>query len=290
MFVSKISFFMKFLMLLWGGVLLGMGAWAQQAKILPKDNTGNAIEQGQTVGSPTQEAPDQSGKTDILANSSTPETLIELREDAEELIIEAEFTLRQIARHNEYKDQFAENIKTAKAVIIFPKVLKGGFTVLGAEGGNGVVLAKAPNGKWSYPSFYTMVGGSAGLQIGAQSSEMVVLIMTDRALVATLKNRFRFGTELNAAVGTEGAGYETNVTTGTNFKTADTHSYTINQGLFIGMGIEGSYMKERVAMNQAFYDAKPEEATTKTIIIQGVYANEKANPLRDELYTLSSGQ
>lgn len=238
---------------------------------------------------PTQTPNSTTGQTDILADSSDPETLAKLRDDAEEMILEAEFTLRQVARHKEYKAEFTENMQKAKAVIIFPKVLKGGLG-FGAEGGNGVILAKAPNGQWSYPSFYTMVGGSAGLQIGAQASEMVVLIMTDKALVATLKNRIRLGGELNAAVGTEGAGYEKNATTGTNFKTPDTHTYAINQGLFIGVAGEVSYMTERTAMNQAFYNTKPEQATTKTIIIQGQHANERANPLRKKLYSLSQGQ
>lgn len=301
----KKAFLSKILMVMMGSGVLSAISMAQQVEILPKENTGQtqtiqSVPQPQTQSQPTSQPqpvsqggvspvqPDQSGKTDILADSKDPETLAQLKDDAEELILEAEFTLRQISRHNEYKDEFNKNIKNAKAVIIFPKVLKGGFTILGAEGGNGIILAKAPNGKWSYPSFYTMVGGSAGLQIGAQSSEMVILVMTDKALVATLKNRVRLGTELNAAVGTEGAGYEKNVTTGTNFKTPDTHSYTINQGLFIGMGLEGSYMVERKAMNQAFYGTKPEEATTKSIIIQGGYANERANPLRAKLYALST--
>ncbi len=68
-------------------------------------------------------------------------------------------------------------IKTAQAVMIFPSVLKGSF-IIGAEGGNGVLLTKDANGEWSYPAFYTLGAGSIGLQAGFQDAEAVFVINT----------------------------------------------------------------------------------------------------------------
>ena len=291
--------------------LSSSSAYAQQAEIIKKDTTvpqpvqqpvEQATEQPQTpqpveqsdAVEPAQDTSDtpeiRESDRGLPADSADDKTLEGLKIDAEELVLDAEFTLRKIARHEEYNAQFTEHIKQAKAIIIFPQIIKGAFAVLGAEGGNGVLLAKAPNGKWSYPSFYTTLAGSAGLQIGAQSSEMVVLVMTEKALVATLKHRVHLGGELNVAAGVEGVGYEKGITTKTDFKQPDLHSYILNKGLFIGAGFEGSYMMERNTMNQAFYNSKPDEATTKSIIIQGQLANDKANPLRDTLYRFSSAQ
>ena len=288
------------------GLGLSAPALAQSAEIIKKPTVTPVQQEQQPLEQPAEQpaqqpaeqqpAPNQQGTPineadrGLPADSADAQTLAGLKIDAEELVSEAEFTLMKISRHKEYAPQFAQNIKNAKAIIIFPQVIKGAFAVFGAEGGNGVLLAKAPNGKWSFPSFYTSVAGSAGFQIGAQSSEMVMLVMSDKALVATLQNRFRLGGELNVAAGTEGVGYEKGVTTKTDFESADLHSYTVNKGLFIGAGFEGSYMIERNTMNQAFYNTLPDEATTKSIIIEGQLANDKANPLRDTLYRMSSAQ
>ena len=290
-------------------VLYSSNSYAQTAEIVKKQTVKPAQQpaqqptqqqstEQQPVEQATPEQPAQQANNPTIkesdrglpADSADDKTLADLKITAEELVLEAEFVLRKIARHDEYAEQFAENIKNAKAVIIFPQIIKGAFAVLGAEGGNGVLLAKAPNGKWSYPSFYTTLAGSAGLQIGAQSSEMVMLVMTEKALVATLKHRVHLGGELNVAAGIEGVGYEKGVTTKTDFKKPDLHSYILNKGLFIGAGFEGSYMMERNTMNQAFYGSNPDEATTKSIIIQGQLSNETANPLRETLYRFSSVQ
>ena len=278
-------------------------ASAQGVEILSGNDTVTPLQETTNVSETEQSTPIINKNTQIQqqeniavsdadrglpADSADAETLKELKLDAEELVLEAQFALQKIARHPDYKDQFAENIQKAKAVIVFPQIIKGAFAVLGAEGGHGVLLAKAPNGQWSYPSFYTMLAGSAGLQIGAQRSEMVVLVMSDKALVATLQNRVHLGGELNVAAGTEGVGYEKGITTKTNFETPDLHTYTVNQGLFIGASLEGSYMIERDIMNQAFYNTLPDEANTKTIIIQGQLANKRADVLRETLFKMST--
>src|SRR6185437_13274140 len=63
-------------------------------------------------------------------------------------------------------------LKRAKAVMIVPELVKGGFFV-GGEGGSGVMLAKSATGVWSSPAFYTVGAASFGLQIGVEQAELV---------------------------------------------------------------------------------------------------------------------
>jgi lipid-binding SYLF domain-containing protein len=59
-------------------------------------------------------------------------------------------------------------MKNAKGVMIFPDIIKAALFI-GGEGGSGVLMAKQPNGAWSYPAFYTMGSVSFGFQAGGQS-------------------------------------------------------------------------------------------------------------------------
>src|SRR5262245_47776225 len=69
--------------------------------------------------------------------------------------------------------------KNCKCVAIFPHVVKGAF-VFGARRGKGVVSCRDSQGRWSPPAFFTLSGGSWGLQIGAEASDVVLFFMTER--------------------------------------------------------------------------------------------------------------
>ena len=84
-------------------------------------------------------------------------------------------------------------IKRAKAVMIVPELVKGGFFV-GGEGGNGVLLVKSGSGTWSAPAFYTVGAASFGLQIGVETAEVVFFVMSDKALRAWMKNEVKRNT------------------------------------------------------------------------------------------------
>src|SRR5207237_6425665 len=67
-------------------------------------------------------------------------------------------------------------MRTAKAVMIVPELVKGGFFV-GGEGGSAVLLTKSGDGTWSYPAFYTIGAASFGLQIGLETADVVFFVM-----------------------------------------------------------------------------------------------------------------
>ncbi len=90
-------------------------------------------------------------------------------------------------RHDKEFGNAAQLLRQAKAVMIVPKLLKGGF-IVGGEGGNGVLMVQHKGG-WSDPAFYALGAASFGLQVGLEQSEVVLLIMTQKGLDGVLQNR-----------------------------------------------------------------------------------------------------
>ncbi len=164
----------------------------------------------------------------------------------------------------------------ARAVIICPQVFKAGF-FFGASGGRCVMLARAGNGTWSYPAFYIMGGGSFGLQIGVQDSEVVMMIMTNRGLNAVLNSSFKFGIGGSLAIAVVGGGVQGDTTAAVG---ADIVAFMISRGAFAGVSLEGSILSQQTGWNQAYY-GQPLDARQIVINMQG--QNPGADPLREML-------
>lgn len=196
--------------------------------------------------------------------------------DAEELVTEAQFTLAKLQKHKDLGPYVKAYLKRAKAVLIVPQLLKGGF-IVGGEGGTGVLLARDEQGRWSYPAFYSMGAASFGLQIGGQSSEVLLLIMTGNGLQSILKDMVKIGGELDAAAGPYGAGVDASTTTNLD---VDILSYSVAQGLYIGANFEGSVIVPRESLNAAYYG---DRVGPDGIVLQGRVANPHADGLRDAL-------
>jgi len=93
----------------------------------------------------------------------------------------------------------------ARAVLIIPELVQGGF-IIGAAGGRGTLLTKTGPGNWSYPGFYGMGSGSLGFQIGGKVSEIVFIVLTEKGLSALLSSKFKFGAEAGVTMVAVGAG------------------------------------------------------------------------------------
>ena len=196
---------------------------------------------------------------------------------AEEVVTEAAFTAEKLRNNSEFSPYIRAYMKKAKAVLVFPEIIKGGF-VIGGEGGTGVLLAKADDGTWSYPSFFSLAAASFGLQIGAQTSEMMLLVMTGDGLEAILENRVKIGGDISGAIGPYGAGAEAATTANLN---ADVIAYSVAKGAFIGASIEGAAIFPREELDYAFYGST--DADTRSVVVEGRFANDKADAVRSEL-------
>ncbi|MEX0583807.1 MAG: lipid-binding SYLF domain-containing protein [Sneathiella sp.] len=196
-------------------------------------------------------------------------------EEQDQLVEKAKFTIGDVAAKAEM-EQFRRLLAVAKGVVVFPQVLKAGFFVGGA-GGSGILLGKDAAGNWSSPAFYTMGQGSIGLQFGAQANELVLVIMTDKALQAIISNQVKLGGDLSAAVGPIGTGLGASTTTNMD---VDVFSFAISKGLFIGASVEGSLLSSNRDSNESYY-GKP--VTSQQIVIERTVSNPQADGLRAAL-------
>ncbi len=169
--------------------------------------------------------------------------------DQQNLVDKARMTLDDL-RHDKEFGNAQTLLHRARAVLIIPNLVKAGF-FLGGEGGDGVMLARSAGGTWTDPAFYTMASASFGLQIGIQSAEVVMLIMTDRALTALEQDQFKFGAQASLAVVTLGSNAQ--AATSTALDSADIIVWASASGAYAGLTLEGSLVKPRDSYNETYY-------------------------------------
>lgn len=158
----------------------------------------------------------------------------------------------------------ADVLKRAKGVAIFPSVVKAGF-VLGGKYGEGLVLRRNPStGKWYGPSFVNIVGASWGLQIGAQSIALVLVVNNERGMEAfTSGSDIKLGGDVAVVAGPVGRRGE--AATDIHLK-ASMYSYSMSKGLFAGMSLEGAGLNVDENANQVYWGAvmSPKAALKKS--------------------------
>lgn len=145
----------------------------------------------------------------------------------------------------------------AKAIAVFPQVIKASF-VVGGEGGRGVVSRRTSTG-WSDPVFFRAGGGSVGWQIGATATDFVLLFMNDEAVGGLMKDKFELGAEAGVAGGP--VGRETGAGTDALMH-AGILSYSRSRGLFAGVSLKGVVVRPEDDLNQAVYGKTARELLT----------------------------
>lgn len=139
-------------------------------------------------------------------------------------------------------------LKSAHGLAIIPGVVKGAFG-LGGRWGLGIITIRTDTG-WSYPSFISVTGGSAGWQFGAQSSDFVLVFRTPRSIENIKKGKFTFGGDVSVTAGPVGRNAE--ASTDVQLK-SEIYSYARSKGLFIGASIEGTSLRIDKKANARFY-------------------------------------
>ena len=197
--------------------------------------------------------------------------------DEEKLVDGARYTVRGFLEDKQMGQTIRDLMPKAKAVLIFPSVIKGAFFI-GGEGGDGVLLAKGDANRWSYPAFYTMGAASFGLQIGGKDSEVMLLIMTDKGINAVIDRKVKLGGDVSVAVGPVGGGASAATTANLG---GDILSFSRSRGAFMGLSLEGAVIYPREEWNTSYYANKG--ATPKAVVIQGQFSNRQADALREIL-------
>jgi lipid-binding SYLF domain-containing protein len=156
----------------------------------------------------------------------------------------------------------------ADCVVVLPSVVK--FAIgIGGSYGRGVMTCRGGKnfqGKWGAPTMMALEGGSAGLQLGGQATDFVLLLMNSRSAASILSSKVKLGGDASAAAGPVGrtASAETDVAL-----RADILSYSRARGLFAGVSLSGSTLRPDNDANKDLYGKKIE---AKEIVLNGAVA------------------
>jgi lipid-binding SYLF domain-containing protein len=142
-----------------------------------------------------------------------------------------------------------ELLDRAECVAVFPSVKKGGF-VVGGQYGKGLISCRRGGGGWGAPAFFTIGGGSFGLQIGGQAVDLVLLIMNESGVEGLLQDKFEIGAGAAASAGP--VGRNTHASTDILMK-AQILSYSRSRGLFAGLELKGAVITQDKDANRDVY-------------------------------------
>jgi lipid-binding SYLF domain-containing protein len=149
-------------------------------------------------------------------------------------------------------------MQRAYGVAVVPEVIKGAF-FFGGRYGNGVLTVRdADSGRFSNPIFIRLGGGSFGAQIGASSTDVVLVFVTPRSVENFARGKFTLGADVSVAAGP--VGRQTEAAAG---KAAEIYSYSRSRGLFAGVALDGTVVAFDRSGNRAFYN--DEDVTTSMI-------------------------
>ena len=143
----------------------------------------------------------------------------------------------------------ADLLRRAQGIAVIPSFLKAGF-IFGADYGKGVLVRRSPDGTWSDPAFVTIGGGNFGLQIGAESTDLILVFTTPRSLDAIEHGKLLLGGTISVAAGPVGrSGY---AATDATLRT-EVFSYSRSRGIFAGVALDGAALSLDYAANRDFY-------------------------------------
>ena len=149
----------------------------------------------------------------------------------------------------------------AECVIVVPGLKKAAF-VIGGEYDKGLMSCRH-SGEWSAPIFMEVGKGSWGLQIGAQSIDLVLLVMNASGMEKMLRNKVSLGAEASIAAGP--VGRDARAATDAQMK-SEILSYSRTQGLFAGVNLSGGVVKPDVEDNADLYGPK---ASPRDVVMGG---------------------
>jgi lipid-binding SYLF domain-containing protein len=166
---------------------------------------------------------------------------------------------------------FRGSFPEARGLLLVPSLLKAGL-IIGGSGGTGVLLIRDKStNEWTAPAFYSMGTSSIGFQMGAQKSEVAVLVRSERAVNSLLTTSLKLGGDVSVAAGPVGAGVGGKVT-------ADMVTFMRSRGAFGGVALDGAVIAVHKGLNKAYYG---KEVSPVEILILREVDNDDAQALRD---------
>jgi len=160
-----------------------------------------------------------------------------------------------------------ELMARAHGIAVIPHVVKGAFGI-GGQWGKGLMSQRSENGSWSTPAFIEIGGGSFGLQIGVQASDIVLVFTDESGLKGLLKGKVKLGADASATAGPVGRKAEV----GTDvLLRSGIFAYSRSKGLFAGIALDGSVISIDDDANRKVY---AKDVTGEQILLaKGVRTN-----------------
>jgi SH3 domain-containing YSC84-like protein 1 len=174
-------------------------------------------------------------------------------------------------------------LEQSQGIAIIPGVVRAGF-FLGGTRGSGVMVVRDPGGSWSNPAFVSLTAGSIGLQVGAKSSDIVLVFKSREAVNQFMIGSFKLGGSVS---GTAGPIESSPVNPARGFKDSPIYTYARSSGLFGGLSLEGTELSFDPDRNQKFYGKR----LTPRQIFNDPFLNAPpvAESLKDTLEQAESG-
>jgi len=141
-------------------------------------------------------------------------------------------------------------LRMAHGIAIFPGLLKGAF-IFGGRYGVGILLVRNETGSWGNPVFFRLIGGSFGWQIGAESTDVILVLKSIRSLDALYGGKFTLGVDAAIAAGPVGRQAEAATDI---LLTAEVLSYSRSRGLFGGLSLEGAAIQADYGSTAGYYN------------------------------------
>ena len=143
-------------------------------------------------------------------------------------------------------------LNKTRCVVVIPSQLKAAF-IVGASYGRGTMVCRTNDdftGPWGAPAMYALEGGSLGLQIGGEATDLVLLVINDRGVDSLLHSKVKLGGDVSVAAGPKGrtADAETDA-----FMRTEILAYSRARGVFAGVSVEGSTLRPDNGGNRALY-------------------------------------
>jgi SH3 domain-containing YSC84-like protein 1 len=148
-----------------------------------------------------------------------------------------------------------ELLEKAECVIVIPSMIKVAVGIGGSYGRGAMVCrsGKSFDGAWGAPAMYTLEGGSFGLQLGGEATDLVLLVMNTRGVDALLSSQVKLGGNASVAAGPKGRALE--ASTDASLR-AEILSYSRSRGLFAGVALSGTSLRPDDDANAQVYGRK----------------------------------
>jgi len=152
----------------------------------------------------------------------------------------------------------------AECVAVIPGVKKFALG-FGGSYGKGAMLCRSGSrydGEWGAPAMMRLEGGSIGFQLGGSSTDFLLLVMNERGVESLLTSKVKLGVDAKAAAGPKGRSADAATDA---MMTAEILSYSRSRGLFAGVSLEGSTLRQDNGANENLYGR---EVSAKEIILE----------------------